>query len=99
MFGEQPNGAGVNSPSSQAGVIHVDDLLKAAQSKWTRPEILQVGFAIQYKGRHVPGAIYAGPGSSEEGLAGLKKAVAGISPRLARSCCIAAAARGIIART
>ena len=78
MFGQQPNGAGVNSPWSQAEVIHVDDLLKAAQSKSNRPEILQVGFAIQYKGRHVPGAIYAGPGSSEEGLAGLKKAVAGI---------------------
>ena len=59
----------------------------------------QVGFAVMYKGKHVPGSIYAGPGRTEEGLAELKKAVAGVAKGSQRSSSIAAAARGIIART
>lgn len=38
--------------------------------------ILQVGFNVLYRASHIPGSIYAGPGSKPEGIEVLKKAVA-----------------------
>jgi thiosulfate/3-mercaptopyruvate sulfurtransferase len=38
----------------------------------TRPVVLQVGFKVLYDGGHIPGAIFAGPASTAEGLAKLK---------------------------
>ena len=40
------------------------------------PRILQVGFGVQYRSKHIPNSEYAGPGSKPEGLEALKKAVA-----------------------
>jgi thiosulfate/3-mercaptopyruvate sulfurtransferase len=37
-----------------------------------RPVVLQVGFKVLYDGGHIPGAIFAGPASTAEGLAKLK---------------------------
>jgi thiosulfate/3-mercaptopyruvate sulfurtransferase len=37
-----------------------------------RPVILQVGFKVLYDGAHIPGAIFAGPASTVEGLARLR---------------------------
>jgi mono/diheme cytochrome c family protein len=37
-----------------------------------RPVILQVGYQVLYDGAHIPGAIYAGPASTAEGLARLR---------------------------
>ncbi|MFZ0335649.1 MAG: rhodanese-like domain-containing protein [Candidatus Acidiferrales bacterium] len=45
-----------------------------------RPVVLQVGFKVLYDGGHIPGAIFAGPASTAEGLAKLK-AVAENIPR------------------
>jgi len=78
MFAQQPNGAGVNSPWTPGEVMHIDDLSKIVQTKSVAPLLLQVGFAIQYKSKHIPGAIYAGPGREDAGLAELKKAVANV---------------------
>jgi thiosulfate/3-mercaptopyruvate sulfurtransferase len=78
IFAQQPNGAAINPPWTSADVIHVDDLSKIVQSKSASPLLLQVGFAIQYKSKHIPGAIFAGPGREETGLAELKKAVADV---------------------
>ncbi len=77
-FAQQPNGAAINPPWTTGDVIHVDDLSKIVQTKSTAPLLLQVGFAIQYKSKHSPGAIYAGPGREEAGLAELRKAVADV---------------------
>jgi rhodanese-related sulfurtransferase len=44
----------------------------AAQMKAAPPTILQVGFSKLYEQAHIPGARYAGPGRSGEGLASLK---------------------------
>lgn len=41
-----------------------------------KPAIFQVGPNVLYRGKHIPGAVYAGPGSKPEGLAMLKSAVA-----------------------
>jgi thiosulfate/3-mercaptopyruvate sulfurtransferase len=37
-----------------------------------KPAIFQVGPNVMYRSRHIPGAIYAGPGQSAAGLALLK---------------------------
>jgi thiosulfate/3-mercaptopyruvate sulfurtransferase len=37
-----------------------------------KPIILQVGFQVLYKSKHIPGAIYAGPASTPEGRQALK---------------------------
>lgn len=41
----------------------------------TRPLILQVGFDVLYRSKHIPGSIYAGPASTPEGLKKLRQAV------------------------
>jgi thiosulfate/3-mercaptopyruvate sulfurtransferase len=49
--------------------------LAAKLSKGAKPVILQVGFQVLYKSKHIPGSIYAGPASTPEGLEALKQAV------------------------
>ena len=57
----------------------VDSAAFAAKMKSSKPPlILQVGFQALYKGARIPGAQYAGPGNSPEGLANLEKVVAGV---------------------
>ena len=41
------------------------------------PLLIHVGFPVLYRASHIPGSVYAGPGSKEEGIADLKKSVAG----------------------
>jgi hypothetical protein len=40
-----------------------------------KPTILQVGPNVLYRSKHIPGAIYAGPGSTPQGLDILRAAV------------------------
>jgi thiosulfate/3-mercaptopyruvate sulfurtransferase len=49
--------------------------LAALLSKGEQPIILQVGFRVLYRSKHIPGAIYAGPASTPKGLEVLKQAV------------------------
>lgn len=46
--------------------------------KSARPLVLQVGFRVLYDGAHIPGAIFAGPASTADGLARLKAVAAKI---------------------
>jgi thiosulfate/3-mercaptopyruvate sulfurtransferase len=55
-------------PAALAGV------LQSGKSK--PPVILAVAFAVLYNNKHLPHAIFAGPGSSPAGIDALKKAVA-----------------------
>ena len=48
----------------------VDRLAKGPQ-----PAVFQVGHSFLYRSKHIPGAVYAGPGSRPEGLELLKSAV------------------------
>src|SRR4051812_45656529 len=41
------------------------------------PLVLHVGFPVLYRASHIAGSQFAGPGSKQEGLGLLKKAVAG----------------------
>src|SRR5689334_17821618 len=40
------------------------------------PMVIHVGFPVLYRGAHITGSAYAGPGSKPEGIELLKKAVA-----------------------
>jgi thiosulfate/3-mercaptopyruvate sulfurtransferase len=55
------------------------DLLqpKEVAANIKRPLLLHVGFNVLYRASHIPGSVYAGPGSKVEGIEELKKAVAG----------------------
>jgi thiosulfate/3-mercaptopyruvate sulfurtransferase len=58
--------AQVTQPSQLAALL--------SQPTGAKPVILQVGFQVLYKSKHIPGSIYAGPASKPEGLAALKHA-------------------------
>ena len=45
-----------------------------------KPVILQVGFQVLYRSKHIPSSVYAGPASTPDGLQALKQA-AGKLPR------------------
>ena len=62
------------APWTAAEVTQPSDLA-AALSRHTTPIMLQVGFQVLYKSKHIPGSIYAGPGSTPQGLEALKRAV------------------------
>jgi hypothetical protein len=43
------------------------------QMKDPRPLVIYVGFRTLYNGAHIPGAVFYGPGSTEQGITELKK--------------------------
>jgi hypothetical protein len=71
-----PNGAGIDSPWTQAQVLHSTDLNRMLADKAVQPKVFNVGFEVLYKSKHIAGSIYAGPGSKEAGIEALKLAVA-----------------------
>ena len=83
LSGQQPqqplNGAAINPPLTSVQVLHAEDLARLVGNKaGTQPAMYNVGFAVLYNSKHIPGSVYAGPGRTDEGLAELKKAVAGL---------------------
>jgi rhodanese-related sulfurtransferase len=57
-------------------LIQPKDLVAHLDAK---PAIFQVGPNVLYRSKHIPGAVYAGPGSKAEGIAMLKSAVANLA--------------------
>jgi thiosulfate/3-mercaptopyruvate sulfurtransferase len=55
------------------------DLIQPEQASKdvSTPLVIHVGFPVLYRAAHITGSVFAGPGSKEEGIADLKKAVAG----------------------
>lgn len=56
-------------------LVQPKDLAAQLASKSAQPAIFQVGPNTLYRGKHIPGAVYAGPASKPEGLELLKQAV------------------------
>jgi len=55
------------------------DAFAAELARAKKPaKILAVPFPVLYRQRHIPGAVFVGPGNKAEGLAALKKEVAGL---------------------
>jgi len=62
-------------PWTEAQVLHAADLAHEIVNVTTgsEPTIVYVGFRTLFEGGHVPGALFHGTASKEEGLAELKK--------------------------
>ena len=60
------------------GTVEPKDLAARLQSGASKPVLLHVGFAVMYRGKHIPQSVYAGPARTPEGLEALKKAVANL---------------------
>jgi rhodanese-related sulfurtransferase len=58
------------------GTIEPKDLAAELQAKNNKAALIHVGFAVMYRGKHIPQSVYAGPGRNAEGIAALKSAVA-----------------------
>ena len=64
-------------PWSKSEFVEPEVIAKLLQSSATPPKIICVAFPLNFK-RHLPKAVYAGPGSKAEGIELLKKAVADV---------------------
>lgn len=66
-------------PWTAAQCVKPADLARELTDKFgTPPTVLYVGFRSLFAGGHVPGAVYHGTASTEEGLAELKKWADGV---------------------
>src|ERR1051326_8703107 len=59
-------------------LIQPKDLAAQLEAKGPKPVLLYVGFAVMYKSKHIPAAIFAGPTSRPQGLDALKTAAANL---------------------
>ena len=66
-----------STPWRQAELIEPSALAKALEGH-NAPTIICVAFPVLYHGKHIPGAIFAGPGSKDEGMASLKAAASAL---------------------
>ena len=64
---------GADKELSDKDLIQPDQAAKDLKSAL----VIHVGFPVLYRSAHITGTNFAGPGSKEEGIADLKKAVAG----------------------
>jgi thiosulfate/3-mercaptopyruvate sulfurtransferase len=67
-----------SAPTIPQSVLIQPAELAATLKSGPKPVILQVGFKVMYDEAHIPGALYAGPGSKDDGIAVLKEAAASI---------------------
>ena len=68
-----PSSAAPTDPWTTGQTISPADFAKELQKKDPSLKIIYVGVRTLYEGAHIPGAIFLGPGSKEEGIADLKK--------------------------
>jgi len=61
--------------AGDAPLVEPKDLAAQLSGTGVRPAVFQVGPNVLYRSKHIPGAIYAGPGSKAEGLDLLRAAV------------------------
>jgi len=61
--------------AAELATVQPKDVAAQLAAKGPHPAIFQVGPNMLFRAKHIPGAIYAGPGSKPEGLELLKKAV------------------------
>jgi hypothetical protein len=68
-----PSSAAPTDPWTTGQTISPADFAKELQRKDPSLKIIYVGVRTLYEGAHIPGAMFRGPGSKEEGIADLKK--------------------------
>ena len=70
----------VMAAAADMALVQPPELASQLAGKGARPAIFMVGPNVLFRSKHIPGAVYAGPGNGEAGLAMLK-AEAGKLPR------------------
>jgi len=60
--------------AAELALIQPGEFVVQLAAKGARPAIFHVGPNLLYRGKHIPGSIFAGPGSRPEGLELLKEA-------------------------
>lgn len=70
--------AAPTDPWTTGQTISPADFAKELQKKDPSLKIIYVGVRTLYEGAHIPGAVFRGPGSKEEGIADLKKFAASL---------------------
>ena len=66
--------AATSDPWTAAQTVQPGDLvLELRQEKDPSPTVIYVGVKALYTGGHIPGAVFYGPGSTEQGISDLKK--------------------------
>jgi len=74
LSGAVLTGAGLDDPWRLGQTVQPADLARELQQeKDPYPTVIYVGVKTLYEGAHIPGAVFYGPGSTEQGLAELKK--------------------------
>ncbi len=61
--------------AADLALIQPNEVAAQLAANGAHPAIFQVGPNVLYRGKHIPGAVYAGPASKPEGLELLKQAV------------------------
>ncbi len=61
--------------AAELALIQPGDVAARLAAKGAAPAVFHVGPNLLYRNKHIPGSIYAGPGSRSEGLEALKVAV------------------------
>ena len=61
--------------AADLALVQPNEVAERLAAKDAHPAVFQVGPNVLYRGKHIPGAVYAGPGSRLEGLELLKQAV------------------------
>jgi rhodanese-related sulfurtransferase len=62
--------------AAELALIQPKEFASQLAAKSARPAIFHVGPNFLYRGKHIPGSIYAGPAAKPEGLELLRQAVA-----------------------
>jgi len=66
--------AATSDPWTAAQTVQPSDLVaELRQEKDPSPTVIYVGVKTLYAGGHIPGAVFYGPGSTEQGIGDLKK--------------------------
>jgi len=64
--------------AAELTTVEPKDLAAQLQAKGPKAALFHVGFNVMYRSKHIPGSVYAGPGSKAEGLNALKTAAANL---------------------
>ena len=57
-------------------LVEPKDVATQVTAKQGQPALFHVGPNLLYRGKHIPGSVYAGPGSNPQGIEMLKQAAA-----------------------
>ena len=67
--------AAASDPWTSADLLAPEKFAPVVAAKGARAPVFYVGFNVLFRSKHIPGAVYAGPGSKPEGIALLRQSL------------------------